>query len=398
MEISARANNSSSFNVLIAAAGSGSRMGDICPKQYVKIQGKSILRHTIERFLACPGLQELRVIINPDHRGLYEEAVKDLSLPPPIAGGIDRKTSIYNGVKSFSNLKNNEYLLIHDAARPFVRQQEIINVAGALTMHQAATLAVPVADSLRHTEGSIIDRSDLWAIQTPQAFHYGVIRDAHEHADPKKEYSDDTSLVSARGVDVAIVQGHRQNFKITTTDDMEMAEILMCGQTTTETRTGTGYDVHAFTTGSGVRLCGVDIPHDKALSGHSDADVGLHALTDALLGTIAAGDIGLHFPPSDPQWQGVDSAVFLQKAVELVADQKAHITSVDVTLVCESPKIGPHRESMQQRVAEICGLLPSRVSVKATTTEGLGFTGRGEGIAAQAVATIQLPVKAHHEN
>lgn len=387
--------------VLIAAAGSGQRLGGDLPKQYRKIAGKTILRHAIDCFLAA-GFSEkqMGVVIDPAHKALYDEAVRGLDLRSVSYGDKTRNKSVYNGLLSFIYAKDKDKILIHDAARPFLRPVEIDKLLSALEQqYQAATLAVPVADTLRYGEqankpilGKTVDRNELWAVQTPQGFHYGALMEAYGQIEPSRNYTDETSLVSDCGIDVAIVEGHRQNFKITTQDDLELAARLMTGAgTNMETRTGAGFDVHAFTDGNSVRLCGVDIPHDRKLSGHSDADVGLHAITDALLGAIAAGDIGSHFPPSGPQWKGMESSVFLEKAVALVKEKGGRITHIDLTLICEAPKIGPHREAMQARVAEICGLSPDRISIKATTTEGLGFTGRKEGIAAQAIATVMLP-------
>lgn len=391
--------------VLIAAAGSGQRLGGDLPKQYRVIAGKTVLRHSIECFLAAGfSGKQIGVVIDPVHESLYKEAVRGLDLSPVSYGGNTRNESVYKGLNSFVNIKDEEIVLVHDAARPFLRSLEINNLLMALELCPAATLAIPVADTLRYGEqdqpvlGKTVDRNQLWAVQTPQGFHYGALMGAYENADPSKDYTDETSLVSDCGIDVAIVKGHRQNFKITTQDDLELTARLMTrASTNMETRTGTGFDVHAFADGDKVRLCGIDIPHDRRLSGHSDADVGLHAITDALLGAVAAGDIGSHFPPSDPQWKGAESSVFLDKAVALVKEQGGRITNIDLTLICEAPKIGPHREAMQARVAEICGLMADRVSIKATTTEGLGFTGRKEGIAAQAMATVVLPMTGEKE-
>ena len=383
MEISASDKFATPFYALIAAAGCGARLGGETPKQYLKIGGKAVLRHTIEVFLTCPGLRGLKVIISPAHEPLYREAVDGLSLPEFVTGGDNRKESVFNGLNGFSRLKSNDVILIHDAARPFIRKEQIESVVQAAHSGGAATLALPVADTLKREAGEYLDRDGLYALQTPQGFHYGVIKKAHERSG---HYTDDTGLVAALGHKIKLVPGSRENFKITTMDDLMMAKKFL----PRTTRTGTGFDVHAFTTGNKVRLCGVDIPHNKSLAGHSDADAGLHALTDALLGAIAAGDIGQHFPPSDPQWKGADSAVFLKKAVEMVHARGGEIVNLDVTLICEAPKVGPHREKMQARVAEICGIKPDQVGIKATTTEGLGFTGRGEGIAVQATAAIVM--------
>jgi 2-C-methyl-D-erythritol 4-phosphate cytidylyltransferase/2-C-methyl-D-erythritol 2,4-cyclodiphosphate synthase len=385
MEISASDIPPVPFYALIAAAGSGTRLGGDAPKQYRKIGGKTILRHTVEAFLACPGLQRLAIIIDPAHRDLYDKAVRGLSLPPCIIGGPDRKSSVYNGLKQFSALGQTDVVLIHDAARPFIRPAEIAAVAAAALSHKVASLSLPVANTLKNEKGGYVSRDGLHALQTPQGFHYGLLVRAHEQS--SETATDDTSLVAALGHEVKLLPGTCENFKITTMDDLHMAEKLL----PRTARTAMGFDVHAFTDGNKVRLCGVDIPHTKTLAGHSDADAALHALTDALLGTLAAGDIGEHFPPSDPEWKGADSAVFLRHAVEMVRARGGEIVNLDLTVICEAPKIGPHREKMQARVAEICGILPDQVGIKATTTEGLGFTGRGEGIAVQAVASIILP-------
>lgn len=373
------------FHVLIPASGCGKRLGEALPKQYLKIGGKSILRHTLEKFLLCRNLGSIWVIIDPKHADLYHEAVTGLDLPPPINGGSERNISIYNGLKSLSHLKNEDKILIHDAVRPFVKPDDIAKIDEALNDGPAATLAIPVQDTLRRYD-DIIDRTDIWSVQTPQGFHYGIIKKAHEQGQDLN-VTDDTALVSALGIPVKMVQGSKSNFKITTPEDLEMAALLM---DTSETRTGTGFDVHAFEKGRKLILCGIEIAHEYGLKGHSDADVGLHALTDAILGAIGEGDIGSHFPPSNDQFKNMDSAVFLQKAHDLVKNKNASIQNVDVTLICEEPKIGPHRERMRERMAQILGIETARVSVKATTSEGLGFTGRKEGIAAQAIATLKV--------
>lgn len=380
------------FNVLIAAAGQGTRCGGGLPKQYRILAGKPLLRHTIEVFLGMSGLQQIKVIIDPAHEALFLDAVKGLKKIDFVAGGNSRRSSVNNGVSAFSNLRDSDILLIHDAARPMVRRGDIKALLEALNDNEAATLTVPVTDTVKYENNNqTVARDGLHALQTPQGFHYGVIKKAHAKAYPQTEYTDDTGLVSALGIPVKLVRGHKGNFKITTEDDFEMAEKLITQQE--ETRTGMGFDVHAFadTPAKSVVLCGVAVPHNRTLAGHSDADVGLHAITDALLGSIAAGDIGRHFPPSNDSFKGMDSAVFLRRAVELLQEKNGCIVNLDVTLICEAPKIGPHRESMEKRIADITGIEPHRVSVKATTTEKLGFTGRGEGIAAQAIATVRLP-------
>ncbi len=404
MEKSASRNREIPFYALIAAAGSGTRLGGERPKQYTLLGRKTVLRHSIEAFLACSGLKELRVIIDPAHEDFYHESVRGLDLPPPVTGSGSRKNSVFNGINNFSHLKTEDILLIHDAARPFIKRREIEALLSVLDTAEAATLGTPVADTLRRgTANEYVDRSGLWAIQTPQGFRYGILRRAHEQAANDPSVTDDTMLVAALGIEPKIVEAPRENFKITTMPDLELARKII-NAAVTVTRTGFGFDVHAFDkethskTGNGsVRLCGIDVPHAYRLKGHSDADVGLHALTDAILGAMAAGDIGHHFPPSDPQWKNADSSLFLRHAVDIVIADGGTITNLDLTLICEGPKVGPHRTAMQNRVAQICGITPGQVGIKATTTEMLGFTGRGEGIAAQAVATLSLPAETSHE-
>jgi 2-C-methyl-D-erythritol 4-phosphate cytidylyltransferase/2-C-methyl-D-erythritol 2,4-cyclodiphosphate synthase len=396
MEISASNLNISPFHVLIPAAGSGIRMGGDVPKQYQKINGKPILRHTIERFLKFENLESIRVVIDPSHIELYEDSVRGMGIEPYILGGNTRKESVFNGISSFSNLKNEDIILIHDAVRPLFKYQDILELVSAIATDKlAATLAIGITDTLRKGKDNnaldIVDRNNLWVIQTPQGFRYGTILEAHERTvGDNDSYTDDTSLVSAMGIDVAIINGHKQNFKITTPDDMEFASTLMSSNSNKVTISGSGYDVHAFTEGNNIRLCGVDIPHDKSLSGHSDADVALHALTDAILGALAEGDIGEHFPPSDNQWKNVDSSIFVNKAMDLLNYRDGSLTNVDITIICEKPKLSAYKKDMQKKVADICSISPSRVGIKATTTEGLGFTGRGEGIAAQAIVSIEV--------
>ncbi|AGH98032.1 bifunctional 2-C-methyl-D-erythritol 4-phosphate cytidylyltransferase/2-C-methyl-D-erythritol 2,4-cyclodiphosphate synthase [Micavibrio aeruginosavorus] len=387
------------FTLIVVAAGTGTRIGGEIPKQYQRINGKTLLRHTLDRALKLPGLRDIRVVINADHSDPYHDAVHGLNLPPPIIGGNSRKESVYNGIKSITEAGPKDVILIHDAARPFLDTESILALVHKAHESGAATLAVPVADTVARDNNEsldhIVDRSGLWAIQTPQAFHYDLIKRAHDQFQTTDHFTDDTGLVAALGQTVHIVPGTRQNFKITTADDMTMAKALLSQPM--ETRTGFGFDVHALTApgaGSGlIHLGGVAIPHNRSLIGHSDADVGLHALTDAILSTIAAGDIGTHFPPSDPQWKGADSTIFLKKSVDLIHEKNGVITLLDLTFLCEEPKIGPHREAMQGCIHRVTGVAKHRISIKATTTEKLGFTGRGEGIAAQAIATVQFPAE-----
>lgn len=391
MESSASIDKPVPFSVLIVAGGSGTRLGGPIPKQYQKIGGISVLNQCILKFLSCKGLKQIRLVCDPSHVNWVQDTVHDFKLPPPSPAGSDRKSSVYNGLKDFSDLKSEDIILIHDAARPLVSVEEIEAVVKAVHNSGAATLAAPVSDSLTRN-GEMIDRDSLYAIQTPQGFRAGLLREAHKKFQDRDDFTDDSGMIRALGHAVELVPGSRRNFKITTAGDLEMAQKLM-NPGAKETRTALGFDVHAFDPAKPgpIRLGGVDIPFEKTLSGHSDADVGLHAITDAILGTIAAGDIGQHFPPSDPQWKGADSTIFLAHAVKLLHQKNGVITLIDLTFMCEAPKIGPHREAMQGVISRVTGVSPDRISIKATTTEKLGFTGRGEGIAAQALVTVEFP-------
>ncbi len=381
---------------LVVAAGRGHRFGAELPKQFLSLAGKPVLRHALEALAAHPAIDAVQTVIHRDDQDLYEAAAAGLDLRPPADGGATRQESVRLGLEALADLKPRQ-VLIHDAARPFVSGEIIDRVLAGLENHPGVIPAVPVADTLKRVEdGSVsgtVDRSGLWRAQTPQGFRYADILAAHADF-AGRELTDDAALLEAAGLTVGIVEGAERNFKITSKDDMERAEGLLAGGRR-ETRCGTGFDVHRFGPpvpgGLTIQLCGLAVPHDRALLGHSDADVGLHAITDAILGALGQGDIGSHFPPSDPQWKGADSAVFLRAAGELAAARDGRIVHLDVTLICEAPKIGPRREAMVARIAEILELDPGRISVKATTTESLGFTGRREGIAAQAIASLELP-------
>lgn len=380
--------------VLILAGGSGSRVGSETPKQYLNLGGKAVIRHTVDVFNTHPSVDIVQVVIGANDRDRCAEALAGVSLPDPVTGGATRQDSGYRGLQALE-ADSPDYVLIHDAARPFVDHATIDRVIAALEIHQAALPAVPVADTLKRGAGkpamveATVDRKDLWRAQTPQGFRYPEILAAHRNA-VGLELTDDTAIAEHAGMAVALIEGNDTNFKITTREDMERAERIT-GAMTGETRIGTGFDVHAFTDGDHVMLCGVKIDHDHALDGHSDADVALHAVTDALLGAIAEGDIGSHFPPSDPQWRGVASQVFLEHAAGLISARGGSIGNIDLTVICEAPKVGPHRDAMRQSLADILSIDIGRISIKATTTEQLGFTGRGEGIAAQAATTVRLP-------
>ncbi|MBL6945847.1 MAG: bifunctional 2-C-methyl-D-erythritol 4-phosphate cytidylyltransferase/2-C-methyl-D-erythritol 2,4-cyclodiphosphate synthase [Rhodospirillales bacterium] len=375
---------------LVVGAGRGARFGGELPKQYHDLAGRAVLRHSLETFLAHPDVDGVRAVINMDDRDLYDDAVGGLALLEPTGGGAARQDSVRLGLESLAEFAP-DCVLIHDAARPFADAGTISRVIDAVGRHGAAIPAMPVNDTLKRGEDGVItqtvERAGLWRAQTPQGFAYSDILAAHQRF-AGRELTDDAALAEAAGLDVRLVQGSEDNVKVTTQDDFSRAMAHLSASR--EFRNGTGFDVHRFAAGDHVMLCGVKIPHDFALSGHSDADVGLHALTDAILGAVAQGDIGSHFPPSDDRWKGVESHVFLRHANELAQAQGAKVTSLDVTLICETPKIGPHREAMRTRIAEILEIEIGRVSVKGTTTERLGFTGRGEGIAAQASATVEF--------
>jgi len=384
---------------LIVAAGSGVRAGQKQgrPKQYCVAGGKPVLRRTLEAFLTHPEIHAVIAVIRAGDEALYAEAVAGLSsekLLTPVPGGATRQLSVKAGLDALEELSPRA-VLIHDAARPFISAQCISDTIAALDAADGAIAAAPVTDTLKRGEdgrsAGTVDRAGLWRAQTPQTFIYERIVAAHRAAGERTDFTDDASIAEWHGLAVALVSNTSENMKITTAEDLVMADLIANGGPTAslpDVRVGTGFDVHAFEDGDHVTLCGVKVPHDKGLKAHSDGDAGLHALTDALYGTIGAGDIGDHFPPSDPQWRAADSTIFLVHAVKLVAEKGGRITNADVTLICERPKVGPHRDAMRARLAELLGIEIERVSVKATTSEQLGFTGRREGIAALATATV----------
>jgi len=374
---------------LIVAAGKGVRAGGGLPKQYRLIAGVSVLRRSIDALRTHPGIDAVRVVIAPGDEDLYAEATAGLALPAPVHGGATRQESVRLGLEALA-ADAPARVLVHDAARPFVSTAVIDRVLAALDTHPGAIPALAIVDSLRRGGATVeaeVPRDGLYRVQTPQAFHFAPLLAAHRGA--TVEATDDAEVLRAAGGAVAMVPGDEANVKLTTPEDFDRAEAALAARLIA--RTASGYDVHRFGPGDGVWLCGVLIPHTHGLIGHSDADAGLHALTDALLGCIGDGDIGQHFPPSDPQWRGASSDRFLVHAAGLIAAKGGIIDHVDVTIICERPKVGPHRDAMRARIADLLGLHPGRVSVKATTTEGLGFTGRGEGLAAQAMATVRLP-------
>lgn len=390
---------------LIVAAGRGSRAGkaDGLPKQYARIGRKPLLSRAITAFTAHPEVDVVAVVIHPDDALHYRAATEGTTGPllAPVNGGQTRQESVRLGLEALASSPPDK-VLIHDAARPFVDGDVIGRVIKALGEHAGAIAALPVTDTLKRAGASgtiagTVERAGLWGAQTPQGFRFEAILDAHRRAarEGRSDFTDDASIAEWAGLDVALVEGSSRNMKVTHAEDFAMAERLLISDSgLLEPRVGTGFDVHRFGPGDHVWLGGVRIAHSAGLVGHSDADVALHALTDALLGAIGDGDIGAHFPPSDPKWKGAASHVFVEDAAARVAARGGRIANVDVTLLCEAPRIGPHRDAMREAIAGMLAIDVSRVGVKATTTEGLGFTGRGEGIAAMASATVLLPIAA----
>jgi len=380
-----------SFSAIVVAAGSGLRAGAGVPKAWRSLGGRPVARWSVEA-LAAAGAAPLVVVIAEDMRAEAEHALSGLTGVTLVAGGATRAASVQAGLAELAGAPDDHRVLIHDAARPFLTGAHIERLLAALDEQDGAILALPVADTLKRQDEAHLatpPREGLWRAQTPQAFTLAVLRRGYGAWDFAAEPTDDAQVVASVGGAVALVAGDPRLFKLTYPEDFVMAEHL--AGAARKVRTGMGYDAHRWGPGDAVWLCGVRVDHDQTLIGHSDADAGLHALTDALLGALGAGDIGEHFPPSDPQWRGASSDQFLAHAAGLVRAQGGEIANVDVTLICERPKIRPHRDAMRARLAEILGVAEAQVSVKATTTEGMGFTGRQEGLAAQAIATIELP-------
>lgn len=369
---------------IIVAAGRGTRAGGTLPKQWQELNGRSVVGHAIKRFQTHPKITQVILVMHADDIAAGLGADRDVDRIVP--GGETRKASVLAGLAACHDAT--QAVLIHDGARPLVGHDLIDRVLTALGRHQGAAPAVPVTDTLWHGQDALVtglqDRSGLFRAQTPQGFHLEPLRAAHLSC--TEDATDDVAVARAAGLDVAIVAGDEDNIKITTPGDFGRAAKLMRG--TMDIRCGNGYDVHRFGPGDQVWLCGVCVPHNRSLQGHSDADVGMHAITDAIYGALGMGDIGQHFPPSDPQWKGAASHIFLEHATGLATENGFQISNIDCTLVCEFPKIGPHQVAMKTALAGIIGIDADRVSVKATTSERLGFTGREEGIAALATATL----------
>ena len=375
---------------LIVAAGRGERFGTALPKQYACLGGMPIIARSIGAFARHPGIDAVRVVIGEADRDLYQKASTGFTLLEPVTGGATRQATVRAGLESLADLAPRR-VLIHDAARPLVSAAVIGRVLKALDHFPAVLPVVPVVDTLKRLADDTVvgetPRAGLGRAQTPQGFSYSDILAAHRSASGEG-YTDDTAIAADAGLAVGWVAGEERNLKLTLPEDHAVAEQLLASST--RWRTGLGFDVHAFAPQRDLVLCGVTIPHELGLAGHSDADAAFHAITDAILGTIAAGDIGSHFPPSDERWRNADSSRFLRHAVELLAERGGRVENVDLVIVCERPKIGPFREAMARRTAAVLGIGVDRVGIKATTSERLGFTGRGEGIAAQAVVSVAM--------
>ncbi len=373
------------FSALIVAAGQSSRMGSDIPKPYLDLAGKAILRHSIENFLSHPDIDEVQVVISSEHRECYENAVKGLELNKPVVGGDTRGLSVFNGLKALQS----DYVLIHDAARPFLSHEVINRALQCLKDNegQGCVPVLPVKDTLRSKAGDHPDRTELVRVQTPQGFPLKALVEAYGAND--FNFTDDAGVFEANGGKVSHYEGDEDLFKITTTDDYKRAQAMSDGNKVY--RTGQGFDVHKFAEdGNAVTIGGISIPHNKGLEGHSDADVVLHALVDAILGTIGAGDIGEHFPPSDAKWKDGSSSLFVEEAMRLLKDKNGEVVNADITVICEAPKLSDYKTKIKIKIAKLLSVDEGSVNIKATTTEGLGFTGRGEGIAAQAVVTVKI--------
>ena len=373
---------------LIVAAGQGSRVGGSTPKQFLTLGGKPVLRWAVEALRGHPSVGSVNVVIGEGQQPAAEEALEGLDGIRFVPGGQERADSVLAGLASAEG----DAILVHDAARPFCPPQVIDRLIGALEFFEGSAPVLAVGDTLARADGELrdpVDRSGLVRIQTPQAFRLPAMRDAYARwsgASP----TDETTVVRAAGMRVAAIDGDIALEKLTTAADFERAEAMLAARLVA--RTGMGFDVHAFAGDGPVMLGGIAVPHARGLAGHSDADVVLHAITDALLGAAGLGDIGAHFPPSEARWRGASSDLFLGHAAKLIRDRGGLIDHVDCTVICEEPKVGPHRSAMRERVANILDLSIEQVSIKATTTEGLGFTGRREGVAAQAVASIRMEI------
>jgi 2-C-methyl-D-erythritol 4-phosphate cytidylyltransferase/2-C-methyl-D-erythritol 2,4-cyclodiphosphate synthase len=381
---------------IIVAAGRGTRAGSGVPKQFRPLGGEPLLRQSLRLFAAHPAIATVQTVIDPAFAEAFQTAARGLpGINPAVGGGTTRQQSVRAGLEAIERASP-DFVLIHDAARPLASPALVTRAIEAAAKDGAAIPALPLSDTTKRIDATghveeTLDRAALRTVQTPQAFAFAPILDAHRRAESagKNDFTDDAALAEWAGIKVATFAGEAGNIKITSPEDFLRAQSI--DTQLSDIRTGTGFDIHAFGPGDHVMLGGLKIPNAKALVGHSDADVLLHALTDAILGAIADGDIGTHFPPSDEKWRGVSSDRFLAHAAELVANRSGRIAHLDATILCETPKVGPHAGIIRQNVANIAGIDMSRIGLKATTTEGLGFIGRGEGIAAMATATVRLP-------
>ncbi len=381
---------------VVVAAGQGARAGGELPKQFKRIGGETLLRRSLLTFLDAPGVGLVQPVIRPEDADLVHAEIAGLNILSPVPGGATRQASVRAGLEALLPRKP-DIVLVHDAARPFASADLISRAIKAAEKTGAAIPGIPVTDTVKRVDGSgtvetTLDRGPLRLVQTPQAFAFPALIAAHRRAaeQGREDFTDDAALAEWAGMKVSMFPGEAGNTKFTTSEDFVRAEAIQAAALG-DVRTGSGLDVHAFGPGDHVTLGGIRIPHNQSLTGHSDADVALHALTDAILGALADGDIGAHFPPSDPQWRGASSDRFLVFAVDRVRARRGRIAHLDLTIVCESPRIGEHRDRMRTNIAKIAGIDIERVAVKATTSEKLGFTGRGEGIVAYATATVRLP-------
>jgi len=381
---------------LILSGGAGQRFGDSTPKQYLPLVDRAVIRHAVDTFLKHPRIDHIRIVRRPQDQTFYDKLFDDLEILEPVDAGETRQESARLGLESLKGL-NPDTVLIHDGARPFPTEELITRTLDALKIYSAAIPVLPVLDTIKEIStdkkliSKTVNRHKLFRAQTPQGFDFKTILKAHRK-NSKKKLTDDAMVAEEDNLEVATVPGNETNIKITTPEDLKIARKFLM-EPEGETRVGTGYDVHTFEKGDHIMLCGIKVPFNKGLKGHSDSDTGIHALTDAILGAIANGDIGSHFPPTEKKWQNASSSIFLMHAASLVKNLDGRINNVDITIICEEPKIGLYRNQMRDQISKILTLPVSSVSVKATTTEKLGFLGRGEGIAAQAIATIFIPHK-----
>jgi 2-C-methyl-D-erythritol 4-phosphate cytidylyltransferase/2-C-methyl-D-erythritol 2,4-cyclodiphosphate synthase len=381
---------------VVVAGGAGLRASGAVPKQYQLIGGRPVLWWTLKAFCDHPRISCVQPVIGAGHDAMFTLAVGNLPVEAPVIGGATRQESCRLGIEALAG-KNPDHVLVHDAARPFVSARLIDAVVGALSDNDGVVPGIAVSDTIKQAPRGIVartvDRTGLWTVQTPQGFAYGAIREAyrqaHDHA--LEGITDDAGIAEKAGLRVAVVPGELENRKLTTELDIITADKLLSARALTDVRVGHGVDIHGFEDGTHVILCGVPIPHNQKLKGHSDADAAMHALTDAILGAIGEGDIGTHFPPSDMRWKDAPSSIFLTKAMELLRERRGVIGNADLAILCEAPRISPHIPAMKAKLAPLLGVGPDRIAIKATTTEKLGFIGRGEGIAAFATVTVRLP-------